>query len=1503
MKKLFNKITCLVLVIGLICPFIKSLKVAAVSVSNILKPLTIRIATDGFEYPNFNSIIPEFDEALLKEASSDFIYYNQYNKWDMLVNYDKLSYGEIHRRVQDDIYKRNKTNIELEIPLTFKLDKNNPDLVKYPELKNKEEGARGTTGRADILVDINGTRNLWEVKPYSYGKDRINCGSGEKQINKYVDLSDPLGTYALGSTNTPGYITGVSEDAPISFKLTLFCAGMDYAWLEYVTYYVWYEVCDNSLIVYNFKRDSNKEILGPGLAAAYGTKLAVDALKELYEKYKDSFSNLPGLAPVPVYDAVTVPELQPTFSYSPTYSYSSNPALNPSYTPTTTPSESFQYQYGQTQNEAWKETLGNAVKIGANAAVGTGLIYVSVKVIKYIQAVAVGSGIKDAIKNYVLSKYTSLKEKYGITMSLSALCTAILTRPLPVSAAELEDDPTEGGKKVGLTPEEYDIISDLIMLLTDGEYDISDYEDDYEAESLADDIQNNYDNYIKAEEQAPPRDPLIIHFANTNEIEFTTLDDGVNFDLDKNGFAEKTAWTKNNDGFLAIDLNGNGFIDDGGELFGDNFIMPDGKISSTGFEALKSLDEDDNNRIDENDSVFKELFVWFDTENKGFTDGGELKKLTEIGILYIDLNYVSDTYEQEESGTRREETSYVYFNDGSTKRISEFWFPVNSTDTTHRGEETVGNVPSIEQAIENDESGELYALCHAFNRTNDINQKHYYLKKILYNITGSDNIDASSRGGNIDARDLHVIEQFMGHDFEGVSGSNPNAPAAEILKGIYHNIENSYYNMLNLKLSFGGILTLKYIGIDEYGNEILDISLIEEFIDLKIENEGEDAYILVYDLGVYLKSYDKLNETDMFSSFSEYYSSKSQNLAEIINLIGTTYTYVGTDMNDTYVGTNTTNFIFGDDGDDVLNGSKNADHIYGGFGDDTLKGNIGNDVYYIDLFHGNDVIYDTDGDNKIVFSDYYRIGDYNISISVNGGFVLTNKYTDETISLPDFLTNPINYDFIFNGETKTLGGGEPREVIEGTAEDNYLGAGDGFNVFYGGDGNDTLAGGANMDFMYGENGDDLLLGRNGVNVLFGGAGNDTIYDGDDGSYLNGGDGDDSLYGGGGADVLDGGAGNDYLQGDHGGDTYIFGQGYDTDTINASSDLNTVIIHNYRQSDMINARNAHNDLIINFKNSDDCLIIDHFFDYNSNRDFNFVFDNGTVLGQYDITAKYAPIDGTDADEWLAIQNSDDGIVHGNGGNDGVSGGSGNDELYGDSGDDTLYGNDGNDILDGGTGIDVLNGGNGTDTYIFAKGYGSDTVNEWGSDHSIIKLTDINSDEVTVTDQYGSNLLLSVIDTEDTLVISNFKWGQATYTFEFADGAVATVNKDTWKFEFSQLPVVPEEEEVTISDTTTTVTDETIVETEVSVETTENEEVQSTEESDTSVEIEKTDSGIIVETDDTTTDDLVDESDSAETEEVTEQNDSQEADAAENVTEETSSNIIDETEASVEADVTE
>lgn len=234
-----------------------------------------------------------------------------------------------------------------------------------------------------------------------------------------------------------------------------------------------------------------------------------------------------------------------------------------------------------------------------------------------------------------------------------------------------------------------------------------------------------------------------------------------------------------------------------------------------------------------------------------------------------------------------------------------------------------------------------------------------------------------------------------------------------------------------------------------------------------------------------------------------------------------------------------------------------------------------------------------------------------------------------------------------------------------------------------------------------------------------------------------------------------------------------------------------MIHGYTVDDMHNTRESNNDLIIDFgENSGDRLIVTGFFNYNSNRDFNFLFDDETVLGQYDIQAASAPISGTDADEWLNVQGNDGGVIHAGAGNDGLSGGSGNDELYGEDGDDTLYGNDGDDLMDGGAGNDQLNGGNGTDTYIFAKGYGNDTINEWGNDHSIVKLTDVNSDDVTITDQWGSNMILTINSTGDTLTISNFKWGQCTCSFEFVDGAVASVNKDTWELEFSKMPDIPE-----------------------------------------------------------------------------------------------------------------
>lgn len=926
-----------------------------------------------------------------------------------------------------------------------------------------------------------------------------------------------------------------------------------------------------------------------------------------------------------------------------------------------------------------------------------------------------------------------------------------------------------------------DILPDIKTLDINGFDEVFDYDTDEDfnfefrtVDELLTEIKKEQSVFNSAEKTAPQRDPLIIDLEN-DDIDLTDVENGVYFDLDNNGFAERTAWIGKEDGFLALDVNGNGVIDNGGELFGDKFIMPDGNVSSTGSEALSSLDENSDDVINADDTVFENLCIWTDADHDGETDEGELVSLTEYGIEFVDLNFISDGTVNTETGTMIAESSFVSLGANITRKISEFWFPVNSADTTHEGEATVGNVPNFDQALYDDLSGELLSLYIDFSYADSISQKRYYLKRILYNITGADEIEPESRGGNIDARDLHVIESFMGREFEGVDGSNPNSRAAEILKTIYNNIENYYYTIVNMHSGFGQYMFLFPETEDENGLKSVYTDAYDDYLKYKIYN-GENIDILLYDLGNYLKSFDSINGTNEFDKYRQCYSLLSEHCSDVVELVNNTYTYIGTNGNDKVQTENRNTYVFGQGGDDIYHGS------------------VGNDLYFFDIYHGNDVIYDKDGSNTVEFSSYLPEDSYSVSVDPIKGFVLTNEYTDATISMPDFLTNPQNYSFIFNATSEESNYLNNRNIIEGTDEDDYYEPGDGFNIFYGNAGNDTLAGGKDMDFMYGGAGDDTLLGRNGVNVIFGEGGIDTIYDGDDGSYLSGGEGDDFIYGGGGADVLDGGSGNDYLQGDHGGDTYIYRKGYDTDTINASSDDNTILIYGYRANQMINTRNVHNDLIIHFGSADstDCLVIDHFFDCNSNRDINFVFEDDTVLGQYDITAKYEPIVGTDDNDWLSIQNGDNGIIHAGAGDDGISGGSGNDELYGEAGDDTLYGNDGNDTLDGGTGIDTLCGGNGEDTYVFAKGYEQDTINEWGSDHSIVQLLDINSDEITVSDQWGANLLISINDTDDVLTISNFKWGQATYTFKFADGAEGYVDKDTWQLVLTKQPDVIEED---------------------------------------------------------------------------------------------------------------
>lgn len=118
-------------------------------------------------------------------------------------------------------------------------------------------------------------------------------------------------------------------------------------------------------------------------------------------------------------------------------------------------------------------------------------------------------------------------------------------------------------------------------------------------------------------------DPLVINYGGT-AAELTTTK--FKFDLDSNGSAEQISFVKSGSGFLALDENGDGAINNGGELFGPK--------SGDGFAELSAYDEDGNNWIDENDSIFSKLRIWSKDE-----EGKDLiysLKEKDVGAIYLD---------------------------------------------------------------------------------------------------------------------------------------------------------------------------------------------------------------------------------------------------------------------------------------------------------------------------------------------------------------------------------------------------------------------------------------------------------------------------------------------------------------------------------------------------------------------------------------------------------------------------------------------------------------------------------------------------------------------------------------------------------------------------------------------------------------------------------------------------------------------------------------------------
>lgn len=165
------------------------------------------------------------------------------------------------------------------------------------------------------------------------------------------------------------------------------------------------------------------------------------------------------------------------------------------------------------------------------------------------------------------------------------------------------------------------------------------------------------------------KDPLVISLdgkmPNLSSKKFS-------FDIDSDGKSDQISLLQRGNGFLALDKNNNGKIDDGSELFGTK--------SGDGFADLSKYDDDNNGWIDSNDKIFDKLRIWIKTDNKD-----ELLGLGEVGIGAIFLGNTETPFSLKSNSNEllgeMRKSGMVLFESGRAGIISHIDMAVETKDS------------------------------------------------------------------------------------------------------------------------------------------------------------------------------------------------------------------------------------------------------------------------------------------------------------------------------------------------------------------------------------------------------------------------------------------------------------------------------------------------------------------------------------------------------------------------------------------------------------------------------------------------------------------------------------------------------------------------------------------------------------------------------------------------------------------------------------------------------